>query len=78
MEIAKKLVEENKHISSANVYMLSQIGSPITEPQSVYVEASADISDEAVSSYAESVVKDSLQEAPKLWLKILERSVSLY
>ncbi|MFP3132624.1 MAG: methionine adenosyltransferase [Nitrososphaeria archaeon] len=78
MEIAKKLVEENKHISSANVYMLSQIGSPITEPQSVYVEASADISDEAVSSYAESVVKDSLQEAPKLWLKILEGNVSLY
>ncbi len=78
MDIAKKLVEENKHISSANVYMLSQIGSPITEPQSVYVEASADISDEAVSSYAESVVKDSLQEAPKLWLKILEGNVSLY
>jgi S-adenosylmethionine synthetase len=78
MEIAKKLVEENKHISSANVYMLSQIGSPITEPQSVYVEVSADISDEAVSSYAESVVKDSLQEAPKLWLKILEGNVSLY
>ncbi|MFP3165907.1 MAG: methionine adenosyltransferase [Nitrososphaeria archaeon] len=78
MDIAKKLVEENKHITSANVYMLSQIGSPITEPQSVYVEASADISDEAVSSYAESVVKDSLQEAPKLWLKILEGNVSLY
>jgi S-adenosylmethionine synthetase len=78
MEIAKKLVEENKHISSANVYMLSQIGSPITEPQSVYVEVNADISDEAVSSYAESVVKDSLQEAPKLWLKILEGNVSLY
>ncbi|MGC8599560.1 MAG: methionine adenosyltransferase [Nitrososphaeria archaeon] len=78
MDIAKKLVEENKHVSSANVYMLSQIGSPITEPQSVYVEASADISDEAVSSYAESVVKDSLQEAPKLWLKILEGNISLY
>ncbi len=78
MDIAKKLVEENKHISNANVYMLSQIGSPITEPQSVYVEASADISDEAVSSYAEGIVKESLQEAPKLWLKILEGNVSLY
>ncbi len=78
MDIAKKLVEENKHISSANVYMLSQIGVPITEPQSIYVEATADISDEAVRSYVESIVKEGLQEAPKLWERILEGRVSLY
>ncbi len=78
MDIARKLVEENRHIKSANVYMLSQIGAPITEPQAVYVEASTDLSQEALSSYAESVAKEQLQEAPKLWRRIIEGRVSLY
>ncbi len=78
IEIAKKLVEENKHVSNANVYMLSRIGAPITEPQAVYVEASSDLSEEALRSYSEEVVKEKLKEIPELWKKILEGKVSLY
>ncbi|MEM0096946.1 MAG: methionine adenosyltransferase [Conexivisphaerales archaeon] len=76
--IAQKVVEENKKISSASVYMLSQIGKPITDPQSVYVEAVSDMSTEAVKEYSQSIVKEVLEKAPQTWQDILEGRVQLY
>lgn len=78
-EIAQKLVEENKRVSSAQVYMLSQIGRPITDPQAVYVEASGEISQQSLESYAESVVKDILENrAKELWRDVIEGKVELF
>ncbi len=78
-EIAQKLVEENKRISSAQVYMLSQIGRPITDPLAVYVEATGEISQDALHSHAESVINEVLQRrAKELWKDILEGKVELF
>lgn len=76
--IAQKLVEENKRIGSASVYMLSQIGKPITDPQSVYIDAVSEMSSEAIKSYAEPIIKEVLERAPKIWVEILEGKVQLY
>ncbi|MCL4344148.1 MAG: methionine adenosyltransferase [Thaumarchaeota archaeon] len=76
--IAKKVVEENKKISSASVYMLSQIGKPITDPQSVYIEAVSDMSTEAVKEHSQPIVNEVLEKAPQTWKDILEGRVQLY
>ncbi len=77
-KIAQKVVEENKKISSASVYMLSQIGKPITDPQSVYIEAVSDMSSEAIRGYSEPIVNEVLENAPQTWKDILEGRVQLY
>ncbi|MGC8557757.1 MAG: methionine adenosyltransferase [Nitrososphaeria archaeon] len=77
-KIAQKVVEENKRISNASVYMLSQIGKPITDPQSVYIEAISEMSTDAIRTYSEPIVKEVLERAPETWKDILEGKVQLY
>jgi len=76
--IVDKLVREDDRIREAYCYMLSQIGKPITEPQSVYIEAYGDLSRNQVKAIAEPIVLEVLDSLPKLWDKIIRREFRIF
>ncbi len=81
-EAAEKLVETYEEIEEAYIYLVSQIGAPVTEPQAVKVDIRtkngkllADGLRQEVSKFMERQLKERLLE---LWKDILERKVRLY
>ncbi len=76
--IVDKLVREDDRIREAYCYMLSQIGKPITEPQSVYIETYGDLSRNQVKAIAEPIVLEVLDSLPKLWDKIIRREFRIF
>ncbi len=71
--IARALVQELPDVEAANCYLLSRIGSPVTEPQLADIRlrlANARALD-AARPGAESIVRAHLQAAPGLWRDVL-------
>jgi S-adenosylmethionine synthetase len=76
--IADKLVKEEPRIERAYVYILSQIGKPITEPQSLYLEVQGDISEDKIKSLGRSVAEEELSKLPTIWKTILDEKLFMF
>jgi S-adenosylmethionine synthetase len=71
--IARRLTEELAEVEHAYCYLLSRIGSPITEPQ--LADVALGLGDpsalEAIRSRAAELVRAELDTAPQLWREVL-------
>jgi len=77
-EIADRIVKETP-IESAEVFMVSEIGAPITEPQIVEVKAYSDETTVRRSQAdIDGITKSALERIPVLWKEIIKRKHELY
>jgi S-adenosylmethionine synthetase len=75
--IAKEIVE-SLNVKEAYVYMVSQIGKPINEPQIVNVKVRVEDNKlKTIESEIEKIVKKHLEEMPSLWREIIQGKVSI-
>ena len=79
-EIAKRLVDEFEDIEDVLIYMVSQIGRPITEPQifEARVKTKKGNLTEGLKSAVKSKLNDYLDELPEFWKKFLNRELGIY
>ena len=84
LNVTAKLIAERIdaeiHPAEANVYLLSQIGKPITDPQLANVELI--LNNEAqfnvVKNEVEAIIEEELARLPYLWENILKNYYTLY
>ncbi len=76
--IVEKLVKEEPKVEHAYCYMLSQIGKPITEPQSVFIEIHGEVTEEALRRLAEPIVQEVLDTLPNIWRRIIKREFRIF
>ncbi|MEO0151859.1 MAG: methionine adenosyltransferase [candidate division WOR-3 bacterium] len=75
--IAKEIVE-SLSVKEAYVYMVSQIGKPINEPQIVNVKVRVEDNKlKTIESEIEKIVRKHLEEMPSLWREIIQGKVSI-
>lgn len=74
--MAEAIVEEIADVAAAQVFLVSQIGRPVTEPQVVDVKLDA-LSDKSARR-AEEIARDRLAGLGGLWEQIVARAISLY
>ena len=79
-EIAKRLVESFEEVEDALVYMVSQIGKPITEPQifEARVRTAKGNLSSSLKAEISSKLHDYLDELPGLWKRFLNRELGIY
>jgi len=65
-------------ISGADCYLVSQIGMPITEPQTVHVKIHSSLAKKTAEEKCMGIIKKHLSQMPQLWTGILERRYSLF
>ena len=65
-------------ISGADCYLVSQIGKPITEPQTVHVKIHSSLAKKAMEEKCMGIIKKHLSQMPQLWTGILEKRYSLF
>jgi S-adenosylmethionine synthetase len=77
-QVVDRIVEELPDIEQAYCYMLSQIGSPVNEPQCVHVRISGPDGEDRVRRTTEPIVEDVLKTLPSLWKGFVEGKFRLY
>ncbi len=79
-EVAKRIVERYDEVEDSLVYMVSQIGKPITEPQvfEVRVRTKSGSLSNGLKSEIKDSLKEYLDELPGIWQKFLNRELSIY
>lgn len=78
-QIARQVVEGIEEVREAYVYLVSQIGKPITEPQVVDVKIRTEgpISP-GVRQEAERITTQALETLPSLWTQVISGEVRVY
>jgi S-adenosylmethionine synthetase len=66
-DLSKSIVESN-FADEAQVYIVSQIGNPITQPQLLHIKLK---NQSANNAQIEKLAKEKLIETPKLWEKLI-------
>lgn len=77
-KIVNTLVEEEPDIEQASCYLVSEIGSPITEPMGINIELYAKDSYSSAAKNVDAIVEDTLNQMPMIWKGFLERKYELY
>ncbi len=70
-QTAEKLVSEIEELKEAYVFLVSRIGSPINEPQTILLKLRAEGDFSRVSSRARELVKEELETIPSYYEKIV-------
>ncbi|MHA2060367.1 MAG: methionine adenosyltransferase [Candidatus Ranarchaeia archaeon] len=76
--IAERLIKEEPLVKEANVYIVSQIGKPITEPQALDILIHAEQDLDRIKTTAESISEEVMDHMPKIWKGFMERKYELY
>lgn len=76
-EIAAE-IGNDAEVSGAECYLVSKIGTPITEPQIVHVKILSGLSKKAVEERCSVIIQKHLKQIPQLWTGILEKRYSLF
>ncbi|MHA1578365.1 MAG: methionine adenosyltransferase [Candidatus Freyarchaeota archaeon] len=76
--IADTLVKEEPRVENVSVYIVSQIGAPITEPQGINLEINMDGSINTVKSTAEAIAEEVLEDMPNIWKGFIKRKYELF
>ncbi len=79
-EVAKRIVERYDEVEDSLVYMVSQIGKPITEPQvfEVRIRTKSGSVSESLKTEIKRSLKEYLDELPGIWKKFLNRELNIY
>ena len=65
-------------ISGAECYLVSRIGTPITEPGFVHIRIHSNLSKKTSDEKCKEIIKKHLSQIPQLWTGILEGKYSLF
>ncbi len=78
MDMAERIVKEIEEVEEAYVYLVSQIGKPITEPQvcDVKLRTSKDI--KGIEEQVRKIAQEEIDKLPETWKKFLQRHFRLY
>ncbi|WXG41256.1 MAG: methionine adenosyltransferase [Candidatus Freyarchaeum deiterrae] len=76
--IADTLVKEEPKVENVSVYIVSQIGAPITEPQGINLELNMEGSINAVKDTAEAIAEEVMQDMPNIWKGFMQREYELF
>ncbi len=78
MDMAERIVSEVEEVEEAYVYLVSQIGKPITEPQvcDVKLRTSKDI--KGIEEVVRKIAQEEIDKLPETWKKFLQRHFRLY
>ena len=77
-KIVDTIVSEEPEIEQASCYLVSEIGSPITEPMGINLEIYSKGNFDSASKNADSIVEDVLNQMPTVWKGFLKRKYELF
>ncbi len=79
-QVIAKRINAEIHPIEANVYLLSQIGQPITEPQLANVELILENESQfnVAKNDVEAIIEEELDKLPSLWEGILKDCYTLF
>ena len=78
MDMAERIVSEIDEVDEAYVYLVSQIGKPITEPQVCDIKLRANKDIKGIEEKVRRIAEEELQNLPYTWKKFLKRHFRLY
>lgn len=76
--IADTIVKEEPNVENVSVYIVSQIGAKITEPQGINLEINMDGSIDSVKSTAEAIAEEVMEDMPNIWQGFMQRKYELF
>ena len=77
-EVAKKVVESLEEVEEAYVYVVSQIGKPITEPQGMDVKVRLKKEVRGIQEEIEKLSREELENVTEYWKRILKGEITVY
>ncbi len=78
MDMAERIVNEIEEVEEAYVYLVSQIGKPITEPQVCDVKLRTNKDIKGVEEVVRKIAQEEIDKLPETWKKFLQRHFRLY
>ena len=78
MDMAERIVNEVDEVEEAYVYLVSQIGKPITEPQVCDIKLRTDKDIKGIEEKVRKIAQEELDKLPETWKKFLQRHFRLY
>ncbi|RUM56864.1 MAG: S-adenosylmethionine synthase [Persephonella sp.] len=78
MDMAERIVNEIEEVEEAYVYLVSQIGKPITEPQVCDVKLRANKDIKGIEEVVRKIAQEEIDKLPETWKKFLQRHFRLY
>ena len=78
MDMAERIVSEVEEVEEAYVYLVSQIGKPITEPQVCDVKLRTYKDIKGIDEKVRKIAQQELDKLPETWKKFLKRHFRLY
>ncbi len=77
-EIVEKVITEHPDLTQVYCYIVSQIGSPITEPKAINVELFGDCDIDNVRTSVESISEEVIAKLPRVWEGFVKRQYQLW
>ncbi len=78
MDLAERIVAEVEEVDEAYVYLVSQIGKPITEPQVCDVKLRTNKDIKGIEEKVRKIAQEEIDKLPETWKKFLQRHFRLY
>ncbi len=78
MDMAERIVAEFEEIDEAYVYLVSQIGKPITEPQVCDIKLRTNKDIKGLEEEVRKIAQEEIDKLPETWKKFLQRHFRLY
>ena len=78
MDMAERIVNEVEEVEEAYVYLVSQIGKPITEPQVCDVKLRTNKDIKGIEEVVRKIAQEEIDKLPETWKKFLKRHFRLY
>ncbi|RMD46445.1 MAG: methionine adenosyltransferase [Aquificota bacterium] len=78
MDMAERIVAEVEEVEEAYVYLVSQIGKPITEPQVCDVKLRTNKDIKGIEEIVRKIAQEEIDKLPQTWKKFLQRHFRLY
>ncbi|RMA97088.1 methionine adenosyltransferase [Hydrogenothermus marinus] len=78
MDMAERIVSEVEEVDEAYVYLVSQIGKPITEPQVCDVKLRTNKDIKGIEEKVRKIAQEEIDNLPQTWKKFLNRHFRLY
>ena len=78
MDMAERIVAQIEEVEEAYVYLVSQIGKPITEPQVCDVKLRTNKDIKGIEEIVRKIAQEEIDKLPQTWKKFLNRHFRLY
>ncbi|WP_457639787.1 methionine adenosyltransferase [Persephonella sp.] len=77
-DMAERIVQELEEVEEVYVYLVSQIGKPITEPQVCDIKLRTNRDIKGIEEKVRQIAQEEIDNLPETWKKFLERKFRLY